>query len=171
MSIDLVPLNPSVTPATPEVSYPLIYMRKMLTEARQDGNQIKVRLYSEHVPYRRIVGPVVLTPAQAVVDADGNPVLDESGMPQMTEPVVGEGIVGEQLQPEREFGLTDGEKVIVIEADNILDYTQTDAAGEALVGQAIAQFVATGGNINALAFAATLLSVKSIGIRQGKLVP
>lgn len=164
MSIDLNPVTPAIIPATPEKVFDLKWIIKLLLE----GNPEVMRAYAELVPYRRIMGDVVveITPAQPIMDTEGNPVVDAEGMPTYT-PAVTETrtvVVGAELKSP----LVDAD-VTRIPVDNILAFSQTDAPGEALVGAAIQSFLASGGSLGALTMACLTLMVRQIGIAQGKL--
>ena len=98
MSIDLNPVTPAIIPATPEKVFDLKWIIKLLLE----GNPEVMRAYAELVPYRRIMGDVVveITPAQPILDTEGNPVVDAEGMPTYT-PAVTETrtvVVGAELK-------------------------------------------------------------------------
>lgn len=157
--IDLTAPTPAVIPAVEAKEYPIKYARKILLE----GTPQAMRAYVELQPYRRILGQVLVTPAQPILDGEGNPVLDGDGMPTFTAPVYVEGVVAEELKtPE-----VDGD-IVVLDVANILPAPQTPEQA-ALVQSTLLGYLNAGGDLKALTMAGIVLMVKSEGIAQGKL--
>lgn len=162
--LDINPVTRIVTPAKPEVEWPLLYITKLLTEGLPPA---PLRVYAELRPYRRITQdlPFEVTPAVPVLDSEGQPVLNEGGTPQMTEAVVEmrPTVVGGECKPD-----CTAEEIIVIDLADITPMIAVDPVGEALIGQTVMTFAAQGGNILAMGEACILLSVKQVAIAQGK---
>jgi hypothetical protein len=166
MNIDLTPIQPTEVPAKPAVQYPLNFNTKLLLE----GGPTHMRAYAEMTPFRRIYAdvPYEVTPAQPILDADGNPVLDAEGMPTYTPAVMGvheNVLVGAELMPSN----AEGFKVTTIEVPNIMDFVTGTPESDALTGQALMAFLQAGGDLGSLTMACVTLMLDQIGTAQGKL--
>ena len=155
MGIDLNQNEVKETPAIEAKQYPLAFMRLLSITA---SNPMQMRAYSEFCPFRRITGDVEVIPAVQNYDVDGNPT-------DITPAVTETRVVGAEFKtPEVQGDIT------VIEKANIMDLMPPDPAMDAKVEATIQGFMADGGNLASLAFAAILLTFKMEGIAQGKFV-
>lgn len=141
--LDINPVTRIVTPAKPEVEWPLLYITKLLTEGIPPA---PLRVYAELRPYRRITQDI--------------PVMDSEGVPTGE---VNSVVIGGECKPD-----CTAEEIIVIDLADITPMIAVDPVGEALIGQTVMTFAAQGGNILAMGEACILLSVKQVAIAQGK---
>jgi hypothetical protein len=162
--LDLNSKDEVVTPAKAEVKYPLNYATKILLE----GDITVMRAYVELTPYRRIYADreFEVAPAQPIVDAEGQPVLDENGFPTYT-PAVTETrnvLVGEELMPRT----AEGFNVKTLNVPNILPANPTPD-GKALVEGFLMQYLQAGGDLAALVMAGMVVLINQVGVAQGVL--
>jgi hypothetical protein len=79
MSIDLVNTTAKVIPAQQEITYPLLFMRKCLINGSQNG----LSIYTEHIPYRRILAEdgVTVIGGEMKPEADGDIIVITKDVP------------------------------------------------------------------------------------------
>jgi hypothetical protein len=79
MSIDLVNTTAKVIPAQQEITYPLLFMRKCLINGSQNG----LSIYTEHIPYRRILAEdgVTVIGGETKPEADGDIIVITKDVP------------------------------------------------------------------------------------------